>query len=298
MPVTRWERWLPTAPGPQLFGALRILLGAYLLVHFLYLVPHAEALFSNVGMVADASLNLSYGYFPNPLNALDAPWMVQGFLLGLAGGSLAVLLGRRPGWLLVLLWFGWACLLNRNVFIRNPSMPYVGWMLLMLTLVPRGEAFVPGRPVQAGWRMPRRLLVALWALLAVGYTLSGLDKSASPSWQDGTALAHVLSNPLSRDHGLVRLLLSQPEVLRGMTWGALALEIGFLPLALHPRTRPLVWAAMVTMQVGILLLVDFADLTLGMLVAHAFTLDPAWLPAPLRARIAPHSLEEPCPQPS
>lgn len=31
------------------------------------------------------------------------------------------------------------------------------------------------------------------------------------------------------------------------------------------------------MHLGILALVDFADLTLGMLVAHAFTFDPAWV---------------------
>jgi predicted DCC family thiol-disulfide oxidoreductase YuxK len=35
--------------------------------------------------------------------------------------------------------------------------------------------------------------------------------------------------------------------------------------------------AMIAMHLGILLLVDFADLTLGMLMIHAFTFDASWL---------------------
>ena len=34
---------------------------------------------------------------------------------------------------------------------------------------------------------------------------------------------------------------------------------------------------MVIMHLGILVLIDFADLTCGMLMVHAFTFDPAWL---------------------
>jgi len=115
--------------------------------------------------------------------------------------------------------------------------------------------------------------------MAVGYSLSGLDKALSPSWQDGSALSHVLGNPLSRDHGLVRLMLSQPEFLRYSTWGALGLEILFLPLSLWSRSRPWIWLAMVGMQVGILFLVDFADLTFGVLMLHGMTFDARWLAA-------------------
>ncbi|MFT6400167.1 MAG: hypothetical protein ACJAYU_004937 [Bradymonadia bacterium] len=91
-------------------------------------------------MVADASVNLSHGYFPNPLNVVDSPGAVGVFLVMLVLGSLSLAAGYRPPWIPILLWFGWACLLNRDVFIRNPSMPYIGWILLATALVPRGEA--------------------------------------------------------------------------------------------------------------------------------------------------------------
>jgi hypothetical protein len=34
---------------------------------------------------------------------------------------------------------------------------------------------------------------------------------------------------------------------------------------------------MVMMHAGLVVVVDFADLSLGMLLLHAFTFDPAWL---------------------
>ena len=63
-----------------------------------------------------------------------------------------------------------------------------------------------------------------------------------------------------------------------MTWGALALELLALPFALSKRTRPWLWLALLTMHLGILATVDFADLTFGMLMIHVLTFDPNWLP--------------------
>jgi len=37
------------------------------------------------------------------------------------------------------------------------------------------------------------------------------------------------------------------------------------------------WCWMVAMHLGILFVVDFADLTFGMLMIHLFTFDPDWL---------------------
>lgn len=60
------------------------------------------------------------------------------------------------------------------------------------------------------------------------------------------------------------------------SFGALALEIGFAFFALSRRLRPATWLAMLGMHAGLILLIDFADLSVGMLVLHAFTFDPAW----------------------
>jgi len=74
-------------------------------------------------------------------------------------------------------------------------------------------------------------------------------------------------------------LLALPAgCLRAGTWLVLGLELAFAPLALAPRLRPCAWGLMVGVQLGLLALLDFADLTLGMLVLHLVTFDPEWLP--------------------
>lgn len=134
------------------------------------------------------------------------------------------------------------------------------------------------------WRLAPAVQDVAWAVLAIGYTYSGAAKLISPSWLDGTALWHVIAGPLSRPTPLRDAMLSLPGwVFAAMTWGALALELACAPLGLVRRLRPWLWLALVLMHLGIIVLIDFADLTVGMLVAHAFTFDPAWAPAWARA---------------
>ncbi len=247
------------------FTVFRVLLGLYVAVHAFALVPYAEELFGPGGMLPDPALNPAFGVFPNPLflPQAQAAGVATAFCaaLGALGLMLAAGLGRRP--VALLLWFGWACLFHRNVLIANPSLPYVGFLLLVCAVVPGRVPVVPAVLREGGW-----------LLLAAGYTASGLHKLGAPSWLDGTALTHVLQLPLARPEGLSLLLRDAPPQLMALaTWAVLALEVLSLPLALwRPARRP-VFFALVAMHVGILLTVDFADLTLGMLLAHVFAWD-------------------------
>lgn len=74
-------------------------------------------------------------------------------------------------------------------------------------------------------------------------------------------------------------MLQLPNALPLLTWATLGLELLFLPLSLQRHTRLLVWLAMSSLHIGLLLLVDFADLSIGMLMVHLFTFDRAWIPA-------------------
>lgn len=78
-----------------------------------------------------------------------------------------------------------------------------------------------------------------------------------------------------RDLGLA----TPGALLKLLTWFALAGEILFLLLSLWRRGRMFAWLWMLSMHLGILLVVDFADLTFGMVMIHLFTFDPDWLPA-------------------
>jgi hypothetical protein len=126
--------------------------------------------------------------------------------------------------------------------------------------------------------MPPALFAAAWAVIALAYTYSGFTKLGSPSWLDGTAVAHVLANPLARP-GLARdLALALPApVLQAAAWAVLALELAYAPLALVRRLRPLLWSSMLALHLGLIALIDFADLSLGMVMIHLFTFDPGWV---------------------
>lgn len=268
--------------SPAQFALFRVTFGLWLAWHFAELAPWAAELFSAEGVLADPRLNPVHGLFPNPLAWVGAPWFSVAWCVLGAGLALLLAAGWRRAVVSVALWFVWAALFNRNVLISNPSIPYVGLLLVLLALVPDGEPWRwRGRVVAPrAWAMPAGVFIAAWVLMAAGYTFSGVVKLQSPSWVDGTALTHLLHNPLARPGWARDVLLGLPEwTMAVLTWGALAAEVTFLLLCFARRGRALAWCGMVVMHLGILMVVDFADLTMGMLMLHAFTFDPAWLPA-------------------
>ena len=264
------------------YSIFRILLGLYLLQHFLTLLPWGAEVFSNRGVLPVAEASPLIHLFPNVLAIWDQP----GFLAVLLtlGALLSVLLTMgfwdRPAALV--LWYLWACLLGRNPLISNPALPFIGWLLLLHAILPKapyGSWAARSRDDPRGnWYMPQSAFALVWILIAAGYSYSGYTKLMSPSWVDGSAFTRVLENPLARPTALRGLLLAMPPVsLRIATWTALGLELTFAPLALLRRARPWIWFAMVGLHAGLLLLVSFADLTAGMLLVHLLTFDPAWL---------------------
>jgi hypothetical protein len=264
---------------PRQFAWFRIIFCAYLAIHFAHLVPWGAELFSREGVIPRVNLNPTHGILPNVLAWWDSPAFVTVFLLALVGLSVLFALGVARHVAALLLWYGWACLFNRNVLISNPSIAYVGLLLLLTILVPGREPLraLAKNAASDEFYVPAVAYWTAWFLLAAGYTFSGVVKLASPSWIDGTAIWHVVQNPLARDGLLRDLVLGLPAwAFQLLTWKALALEILFLPLALWQWSRPVIWLAMVLMHVGILALVSFADLSAGMLMVHLFTVDSRW----------------------
>lgn len=251
------------------FRVFRVLFGTYLVIHFAMLVPYANELFGASGILGDPALNPAHGLFPNPLDfALPAPWLTATMVFLTLVSALFLLDVARPAAALVL-WFGWTALFHRNNLIANPSIPYIGLLLVLCALVPTGRA---------SWAMPVWIPRCAWILLAVGYTFSGITKLGSPSWIDGSAIPRLLDNPLARPGMFRDAMLALPDlVLKLFTWGTLALEILFAPLVLSRRLRPWLWLATCGLHAGIIAVVDFADLSLGMLMVHAFVFDRRWL---------------------
>ena len=271
------ERWT----GGQ-YSLYRALLGAFLVVHFTMLLPYGAELFGAGGVLQSASLSPYIGALPNPLALLDTPSFVITLLsIGTLSG-LALTLGwfDRVAAVLAAVILGW--LYQRNPLVANPSLPLLGFLLVL-------HAFVPSRPfgslaawrvggADRNWRLPRHLHHAAWVVLALSYSHSGITKLFSESWTDGQSIRLVLENPLARDHALRDVVLALPPVfLECLTWGVLWVELLFAPLVLIPRLRPVLWSMMLCAQAGFLVFLNFADLTAPMLLAHLLTFDPRWL---------------------
>jgi predicted DCC family thiol-disulfide oxidoreductase YuxK len=270
------------------YSLFRVLFGFYLLVHFAELVPWGAELFSGKGVLPDGSVSPLLYLFPNVLAVYDAPWFLTALLVSGAVLSALFTVGLLDRAAAIGLWYLLACLFGRNPLIANPALPFVGWMLLahaMLPAAPYGSFAARGRSDPgAAWRMPQPVYVAAWVVMAAAYSYSGYTKLVSPSWIDGSALARVLDNPLGRPTALREWMLALPPiVLRLATWGGLLLELSYAPLAIARAARPGIWTLMVLMHLGLLTMVDFADLTFGMLFMHLFTFDPAWI-SPLEAK--------------
>jgi predicted DCC family thiol-disulfide oxidoreductase YuxK len=257
------------------YSLFRVLFAAYLFIHFVQLIPWG-------GACPQGTLNPVLWVLPNVFAFWDAPVFATALLVIATGLSLLFAIGYYDRIAAVVLWYMWACLFGWNPLIANPGLPYVGWLLLAhacLPVAPYGSWAARNRSDPAGsWQMTPSIYAVAWILMAVAYTYNGLWKLTNPSWLDGTALRHVMENPLARP-GLIRdLLLSFPDwLLHLKTWGALALEITFAPLALIPRVRPWIWLLMLMMHFGLMAVVGYADLSLGMVMLHLFTFNPAWI---------------------
>lgn len=240
------------------------LLGAYLLVHFIQLLPDAELLFSNQGFIKDKTLLPTYGILPNILFQYDSPEFVKGFIVSMAVASFILMSGYKTRLTSAWLFYGWYCLFNRNIFINNPSLAFIGWILLALTIDPV--------------RKSRMLRVGAWVITGASYTASGIHKLQCQSWLDGSALREVLSGLLARETFILRFLLDlPPQYLQYMTWISLFAEISFLFLGLFKRSRRRYWVFIMMFHIGILTTINFADLTFGMIVAHCYLFSEKWI---------------------
>jgi predicted DCC family thiol-disulfide oxidoreductase YuxK len=264
------------------YSLFRALFGVYLFFHFVALIPWGGELFSNRGALANGAASPLLYLFPNILALSDPPWSVAALLVTASSAAIFFALGVWDRAAAIVQWYVLACLFGRNPLTANPSLPFVGWMLLAHVCLPKapfGSLAARNRLDPRGsWRMPPAIFHAAWIVMSLSYSYSGYTKLFSPSWVDGSALCRILDNPLARPTLLREIFLSLPPIfLQLATWGGLGLESLYAPLALFRRLRPWLWLLMVTMHLGLITLVDFADLTLGMLLLHGFTFDPAWI---------------------
>lgn len=270
----------PEYPALQ-FAICRMALGVYLTVFFGSLIPYARELLSSDGVVPEVGMNLRQTSFPGILLAVDTPRAVQVFaVIGTIAAALLTF-GLLRRFSAVLLWYLLASLVQRNTLIADPSTPFTGWLLLATALVPIGEPLTATnrslRP-RPSWQFPPLVYVAIWVVLGVSYSVSGLIKLSTPEWTDGRALGMFLSNSLHR-HGVIWSVFNglPPTMIAVGTWAGLAAELLAGPLAISRWTRPLAWVGLVVMHLIILSTMRTTMLSLGALLPFAFAFDVGWL---------------------
>ncbi len=275
-------------------AVFRIAFGLYFAVLFARLLPWAEKMYSAAGMLPDAALSPLHGKVPNPLFTWDSPLALQLLCGGLVLLSLCYAVGLRYRLCAVLMWAGWTFLWQRNPFTLNPSMPFNGWLMLATVFLPARPPWSldrllagpdPSRPARVP--IPPDVVRAAWIVMAVAYSWSGWTKLLSAGWRSGEAVGLILDGPLARPAFWVDGLRAAPAWLwMGLTWATLGLELLFAPLCLFRRGRMLAWGGMVGMHVGLVFVIQFAELSLGMMLIHLLTFDPAWLRRPPAPRPA------------
>ena len=240
------------------YSLYRAVFAIYLLAHFLPFLPWGRKVFFNEYVPPHNAASSLLDVYPNVPVLSTSPATVAVLLA--AGAVLSVFfgMGLYDRAAALGLWYIWACLFSRDALVANPSIPFVGWLLLahvFLPPAPYGSWAARGRiDPGGGWRMPPAVFAAAWIVLAIGYTYSGYTKL-------------VNFTPLGLPSRLLRL----------GAWTVLALDLAFAPLALLPRLRPCLWGMMLMMHLSLILPIDFADVSLGMVMFHLFAWDPGWI---------------------
>lgn len=265
------------------YSLFRMIFGLYLFIHFFHLSFWATEVFSSSGVLADANSSPLLKAFPNIFIINDSPIFVTTVVILSAISALFFAIGIKDKLMAIFMWYVLSCLFGRNPLTSNPSLPFVGWMLLAHCIIPSNplgsfQSRKTSIEELQKWHFPNLLFLCAWILMSLAYSYSGIMKLSSPSWTDGTALYEVLNNPLARPTPLRSLMLSLPIfIFKLMTWGALALEIFFPILSLSKKLRPWTWLAMLLMHFGLVTLIQFADLSFGMIILHLFTFNPSWI---------------------
>ena len=251
---TVWGFWPSGWTGGQ-YSFFRVLLGAFLLSHFVQLT----------------------------LWAWDLP---SGLLLAVtliaAVASLLFIVGIADKWAALILGLAVVFLAGRNPALPKASATCLGWMLLAHLLMPKapyGSLAARARPDPgAGWRMPFVIGPVTWFILALSYLLAGHSLTFGPQSVPGVFLLDLFPDPYLRDYvspdflGLLPPFLVEALELKAMLVGYL-----FVLFVMFDRVRVWFWCALFATQLCIAFLVDFAGVSIVLLLLHLFAFDPGWI---------------------
>ncbi len=259
----------------DLFGITRIALAAYIVTYALLLIPYLIELYSPDGLIFRLQDSVVY----NPLLSflhLREPLAIK-IVLGMQIAIAIIFgLGLYQKISAFLLWVIHIYFFNLNPYVNSPEYSYIGWLLLVFVVIPQrtGIAVIKSN---SNWEPPKYLREGAWIILGVSYANSGILKALSPSWLEGTALIKIIADGVNTYFWTSVVAAAAPFLFFVLTWVVLAIEALAILFVWTNTSRKYFWIASVLMHLGILVMMKFAQVSLGMLVFHLLLFDPRWL---------------------
>ncbi len=271
---------LTTRYSPLQFSVVRIALGVYLMIYFLRLLPYSTILFSDQGMVTDITLNFTYPFTFWFIHYFTSPTTITFLLCVLILISVLFTFGIYRLCTAFLLWIGWLILFNLNNLTSDPSLAYVGLLLLVYAIVPKGEPLVLGQRFlvsDVSWYMPSIMYWGLWFILGLSFTNSGIEKFSSELWTSGTALYYFSTGPIALSNQFVGWISTWPIIVTAtITWLVLYTQILAIVMVCFRKTRIIFWfitTGFFFIAIGVL---DLFEVLIGMLLFYTFLIESRW----------------------
>lgn len=161
---------------------------------------------------------------------------------------------------------------------HTPEVAFLNILYLFLIAVPEKKFQLFKSDKNTFWMYPLKQQKLLWVVTALAYSVSGLFKLMTPSWQSGAFMSHFLIHHLSRFDfsSLVTIPFIQAALVL-LTYMALATELLALPMVFNRYTRLISFILITGMQIVILILADVSQISLAMLVFNIYLFEPKWL---------------------
>ena len=241
--------------SPQPLGVFRIGVAALLLVQAWSLSESLPELLGNRGWVPwSVSQVMASPSVPrvDAVVAALAPLgisqtaSIQGLACVYAVALLGLLLGLHTRLSAVVAWILHSVLLNSISFFAYGVETFAHISLFYCAVMPVGTAYSldvrAGRLSGAPTALATLSLRVLQVHLCLIYLTTGLEKMLGTVWRDGTALWEVLMQPQYGQFDFA-WLAGVPWLVKGATWGTLAVEVGYAFCVWPRRTRGL-WVAL------------------------------------------------------
>lgn len=254
----------------QRYFFFRLIFGSYLLSVFTYFAIFSVEIFSSAGARVSAPDYFPFRLFPNLLSFLSQPFEFFTFYFLAALLAILFIFDVYKPIVCILLWYMWACTFNQFNFIISPGCVTVGWLLLLNAVIPKSKK-------EKNWQLPRLAIIAAWTYMFFLYVPSGIHKLFSPSWLEGKAIYHMMNFPMAKLNDYRQWILESPAFAKLANDFTIYVEILFGFFIFTRRLRLLGWMLTLILHIGILSVIHFEFLTLGVLMAHVFTFDWKWI---------------------